>query len=145
MSELLELKVPGKPQYVGTVRLTIASVASCLGFDIEAIDDIKVAVSEACTNIVCHSHLEDDFVYDVSCKVENDKLTIVVQDYGKGYNVEEKMKEEAICDEIIEGSDGGLGLGLFIIKALMDEVDVKSEIGNGTYIQMTKYLKPISA
>ena len=145
MSELLEIKVPGKPQYVGTVRLTIASIASGLGFDIEAIDDIKVAVSEACTNIVCHSQVEDDFVYDVSCKVESEKLTIVVQDYGKGYNVEEKMKEEAILAEFEEGKDEGLGLGLFIIKALMDEVNIKSEIGTGTYIQMTKYLKPISA
>ena len=141
MSDLLELKVPGKPQYVGTVRMTVASIASGLGFDIESIDDIKVAVSEACTNIVCHSDMEQDFVYDVSLQIEDERLVIIVQDYGKGYNVEEKIKKEAICEEFEGGGDGGLGLGLFIIKALMDEVDVKSEIGVGTYIQMTKYLK----
>ena len=134
MSEIFELKIPGKPQYVGTVRMAIASIASNAGFDIEAIDDIKVAVSEACTNIVCHSHVEEEFSYNVKCRVEEDRLIITVKDDGKGYNVEEQ--EEVDLGDIKEG-----GLGLFIIKALMDEVDVTSEIGVGTNIQMVKRLQ----
>ncbi|MDR3305731.1 MAG: ATP-binding protein [Clostridiales Family XIII bacterium] len=134
MADLLKLNVPGKPEYVGTVRMAASSLASGAGFDVEAIDDIKVAVSEACTNIVRHAHEGPDFVYDVSFEIEREKLTITVKDDGAGYNIEEYS--EPVPGEIRES-----GLGLFIIKALMDEVDVQSEIGVGTHIRMTKYLQ----
>jgi len=137
MADLLKINVPGKPEYVGTVRMAAASVASSAGFDIEAIDDIKVAISEACTNIVCHSHGEElNFSYEVSLEIEKEKLTIRVEDQGKGYDLEEY--EEPVPGELRER-----GLGLFIIRALMDDVVVQSEIGVGTSICMTKYLQPV--
>jgi len=136
MAELLKMNVPGKPEYVGTVRMAAASVASKAGFDIEAIEDIKVAVSEACTNIVCHSGgcAGQDFVYDVSLEVEATKLTIRVEDHGAGYNMEEYVAP-------VPGEVRDSGLGLFIIRALMDEVDIQSEVGVGTSIRMTKYIE----
>jgi serine/threonine-protein kinase RsbW len=133
MPDLLRLTVPGKPDYVGTMRLTLSSIASNMGFDIESIEDIKVAVSEACTNIVCHSHPDFDFTYDVTCEITDDKLNITVEDNGKGYDTRQYV--EPTLGEAKEG-----GLGLFIIKALMDEVEVKSKIGAGTHIRMTKLI-----
>ncbi|MDR0853544.1 MAG: ATP-binding protein [Clostridiales Family XIII bacterium] len=131
MSDLLKLIVPGKPEYVGTVRLTLSSLASSVGFDIEAIEDIKVAVSEACTNIIRHAHEGEEYNYGVTCEVEDGKITISVEDDGRGYDV--GQYEEPDLDEINEG-----GLGIFIIKALMDEVSITSEVGVGTHIKMTK-------
>ena len=134
MTERLALSVPGKPEYVGTVRIAIAHAASSAGFDIDAIDDIKVAVSEACTNIVCHAHKNSDFTYDVVLELEEAKLTIIVKDGGVGFGVDDYV-------EPVPGESRGNGLGIFIIKALMDEVDIYSEPGIGTKIHMTKYLQ----
>ena len=134
MADKLEMIVPGKPEFVGTVRIALAHAASNAGFDIEAIEDIKVAVSEACTNIVCHSHDNLDFTYSVVMELEENKLTIIVKDTGVGFGVEDY--EAPTPDEPREG-----GLGIFIMRALMDEVDIVSEPGVGTKISMTKHLR----
>ena len=135
MTDRFALNVPGKPEYVGTVRMTVAHVAGHAGFDIEAIEDIKVAVSEACTNIVLHAHEDTDFTYDVTLELDPpDKLTITVTDTGTGFGV----------DDYVEPTPGELqesGLGIFIIRALMDEIDITSEPGVGTSLHMVKYLQ----
>ena len=132
MNDRMKLNVPGKPEYVGTVRITTAHAASLAGFDIEAIEDIKVAISEACTNIVCHSNSSPDFTYDIVLELEDEKLIITVRDTGVGFSPEDYI--ETTPSETREG-----GLGLFIIRALMDEVEIHSEVGVGTDIRMTKY------
>ncbi|MDR1571037.1 MAG: ATP-binding protein [Clostridiales Family XIII bacterium] len=132
MADTLRLTVPGKPEYVRTVRLAISSLAGCAGFDVEAVEDIKVAVSEACSNIVCHGIKGQNAAYEVSCEMLDDRIVIRVVDQAGGYDTEKYREPEA--GALREG-----GLGIFIIKALMDEVNILSEVGQGTQIQMTKY------
>ncbi|MEG1583572.1 MAG: ATP-binding protein [Anaerovorax sp.] len=134
MADILKLSIPGKPEYVGMVRLAISSVANNVGFDIEAIEDIKVAVSEACTNVVCHGQTDYCQSYQVSCEIGEDRLVISVIDEGKGYDLSKYQEPCLECPK--QG-----GLGVFIIKALMDEVDIFSEVGSGTRIKMIKYCK----
>lgn len=138
MKDNFRLKVPGKPEYVGAVRLAISSLANNVGFDIESIEDIKVAVSEACTNIVRHGNVEikEDvhIEYEVICEIHDDKLIISVEDDGAGYDISGYKEPELPSEE-------AGGLGIFIIRALMDEVEVESEIGVGTHIKMTKYIQ----
>ena len=138
MADRLTLNVPGKAEYVGTVRMAIAHAASCAGFDIEAIDDIKVAVSEACTNIVCHAHTDPDFNYDVALELDNEGLAVTIRDNGVGFGMENYI-------EPVPGESNESGLGIFIIRALMDEVDINSAPGKGTEIRMTKHLRSVSA
>lgn len=137
MADNFTLRVPGKPEYVGAVRLAISSVANQHGFDIEAIEDIKVAVSEACTNIVKHCETEssdgESIVYEVNCELHEDKIVISVQDNAGGYEISEYKEPDFNFEQ--EG-----GLGIFIIKALMDEVNVDSAVGAGTNIEMVKYV-----
>jgi serine/threonine-protein kinase RsbW len=133
MTDTLKLMVPGKPEYVRTVRLAVSSLANKVGFDIEAIEDIKVAVSEACSNIVCHSDIESDRLYQVVCEMCDDRIEILVEDEGVGFDT--NAYKEPSPGQIQEG-----GLGVFIIRALMDEVNVLSEVGNGTRIRMVKYV-----
>jgi serine/threonine-protein kinase RsbW len=133
MPDLMKMNVPGKPEYVGTVRMAAASVASQAGFDIEAIEDIKVAVSEACNNTVVHAAKTSVHEYSVEFMRTEESLTITVSDTGPGYDTD--AYEEPVAGELNEG-----GLGIFIIRALMDEVDITSEPGTGTNIRMTKYL-----
>ena len=132
MGDLLKFSVPGKAEYVCVIRRAISSLASCAAFDIDSIEDIKVAVSEACMNVVRHGSAEDN-CYDVECVVEKDKIIIFVSDCCGGYSV--SSYQEPYLDEPKER-----GLGIFIIKALMDEVDICSVIGEGTKIKMVKYI-----
>ena len=77
MTDTLKLQLPGKPQYVSTVRMVIASLANSAGFDVEAIEDMKVAVSEACTNVVCHGASEDE-LYEVTFELTDEQFCISV-------------------------------------------------------------------
>ena len=52
MSEYVSLKIPGKPEYVSLARLNSSAVANRIGFNFEEIDDIKIAVAEACNSIL---------------------------------------------------------------------------------------------
>lgn len=133
MADLLKFSIPQKPEYVGLIRLAVSSAANCAGFDIEAIEDIKVAVAEACTNVICHGNSGDYTNFEIECQLERDRMIISVQDKGQGYNVEDYSEPD--LDNPREG-----GLGLFIIKSLMDEVDIFSRVGEGTKLQMIKYI-----
>lgn len=135
MTDKLTMIVPGKPEYVGTVRMAAAHAASRVDLDIEQIDDIKVAVSEACTNIVLHAHEEPDFTYEVVIEISETLFTVTVTDEGKGFGMEDYT--EPVPGEM---SGVGMGMGIFIIKALMDDVEITSEPGVGTKIKMAKHI-----
>jgi serine/threonine-protein kinase RsbW len=140
MSDTLTLSVPGKAEYVSTVRLAVSSVAAKSGFDVETIEDIKVAVSEACSNILCHSKIREEYLYRVECTLHDNKLEITVMDDGVGFDAERfsaNVYEEPDPECLHVG-----GLGIYIIKALMDEVRVESQDGAGAVIRMTKYISP---
>ena len=131
MTDTLRLQLPGKPQYVSTVRMVIASLANTAGFDVEAIEDMKVAVSEACTNVVCHGTSGED-LYEITCEISEEQFCVSVQDQGEGVDMDQYQAPDLDCPK--EG-----GLGLFIIQTLMDEVEITSEPGRGTKIRMVKY------
>lgn len=128
--DLVEMNMPSKPEYVGVIRLTVSAIANRMGFDIEEIEDIKVAVAEGCTNAIKHG-LDNNF--NIKFEVSEDSLSIIIQDKGKGCNLEE-IKEPDLLDPKESG------LGLFIIKSLMDEVDFISQEGSGFELKMIKYL-----
>lgn len=125
------MSMPSKAEYVGVVRLTVSAIANRMGFNIEDIEDIKVAVAEACTNAIRHSENHD---FKVSFQVFEDKMGISISDEGKGYQIDE-MDDPDLNNPKEEG-----GLGIFIIKSLMDEVDMISKVGEGTQIKMIKFL-----
>ena len=128
--ETIKMEISSNPEYVSVIRLTTSGIANKVGFCIDDIEDLKVAISEACTNAIKHS-LDDKFIVIYSI-IENG-LTIEVIDNGKGYD--RNTVSEPNIDDLKEG-----GMGLFIIESLMDEVTVESQEGKGTSIKMTKYL-----
>lgn len=129
MRESVNLSLPCKPEYVSVARLTASFVANQMGFDIEAIEDIKLAVGEACNNAVLHSG--NSPTYQLELKNMESSLIIEVKDSGKGFDKEAYKAPE--LDELQEN-----GLGLFIIKSLMDDVEIQTVEGNGTRIIMSK-------
>ena len=128
--ETIKMEIASNPQYVSVIRLTTSGIANKIGFRLEDIEDIKVAVSEACTNAIKHS-LDNKF--SVEYTIFENGLTITIIDSGKGYDV-----DSIDVPNLEEPKESGLGL--FIIQSLMDELEIKSNINYGTVIKMTKYL-----
>ena len=141
--ENVEFNIPCMPDYVGVVRLAVSGLATRMNFSIEEIEDIKIAVSEACTNSVQYAfdNSENERVF-ITFNLLKDKLEIVIKDSGKGFNIEdiEKQPMETRSLDEIDETTPRLGLGITFIKSLMDETDVISEPGKGTTIRMAKHL-----
>ena len=128
--ETIKMEITANPAYVSIIRLTTSGIANKVGFCMDDIEDLKVAVSEACTNAIKHS--SDDRFTIIYAMIENG-LTIEIIDNGNGYDT------SSINEPDIENLKES-GMGLFIIEALMDEVSIESQEGKGTSIKMTKYL-----
>ena len=128
--ETIKMEITANPAYVSIIRLTTSGIANKVGFCMDDIEDLKVAVSEACTNAIKHS--SDDRFTIIYTMIKNG-LTIEIIDNGNGYDT------SSINEPDIENLKES-GMGLFIIEALMDEVSIESQEGKGTSIKMTKYL-----
>lgn len=138
--DYVEMKIPAKPEYVGVIRLTISGIASRMGYTYEEIEDIKIAVSEACTNAVQHAYPSDEVgEVIVGFGIYEDKLETMVADSGKSFNFLQTKNElgpyteSSTVDHLTEG-----GLGLYLIETLMDEVRVLNR--SGVTVFMVKYL-----
>ena len=128
--ETIKMEISSNPEYVGIIRLTTSGIANKVGFCLEDIEDLKVAISEACTNAIKHS-LDDRFI--IIFNILENGLTIEIIDEGQGYDI--SSVSQPSLDNLQES-----GMGLFIIQSLMDDVTIESKEGKGTTIKMTKYL-----
>ncbi len=126
--DLISMNMSVNPDFVSVIRLTLSGVASRIGFSLDDIEDMKVCVSEACTNAIKHSKKDE---FQVKFYVYPDRLTIEVLDDGIGYDV------DSLASPDLKNPKTS-GLGIFIIKTLMDEVEIKSCDKCGTIIKMTK-------
>ncbi|TVX95492.1 anti-sigma B factor RsbW [Cohnella terricola] len=131
----ITLTVPAMPEYVDLVRLTLYGIASKMKFTFEDIEDMKVAVSEACNNAVLHAYDKDDGTIEVRFAFVKDELSITVRDYGSSFTIEENKETPAMHGKSIDEIQSG-GLGLYLMQALMDRVEV--EHGGGTAVTLTK-------
>ncbi|WP_157947462.1 ATP-binding protein [Abditibacterium utsteinense] len=135
----IELKIPAAAQWVRVARLTVAGVASRLHFDIDAIEDIKLAVAEAINNAILHASIALEEEANVTITLESDEngLWISVADEGRmqgGLSAPEKVLHPR-GDELPEG-----GMGLLLIQSLMDEVTHESGAHADTVVKMFKRL-----
>ena len=127
--DVVELKIPSKAEWVAVARLAVAAVANRLNFSIEDIEDVKLAVAEACTNCIQHAHGSEQI--EITCETEPDALTVRVRDDGRAARPEAVNAEKA--DEARVG-----GLGVFLIRSLMDSVEYDVHPERGTNLVMTK-------
>lgn len=135
----IELKIPASSQWVRVARLTVAGVASRLHFGIEAIEDIKLAVAEAINNAILHAAVAPGAEASIwiVCESDENGLWISVADEGRVQGGIEVPVSEAWLegDELPEG-----GMGLLLIRSLMDEVTHHSGAHADTVVRMFKRL-----
>lgn len=99
--DIIELKIPNKPDYIGVIRLTTSAIASKFGFNVESIEDVKVAIAEACINA-----LEASESSTIKYLLYDDKMEIFIEN----------------VTQAIDGDSREKKLGILIIESLMDEV-----------------------
>jgi len=132
--DTIELRVPCKPEYIRVVRLLAASIAESIPMSPDSVYDLQVAVSEAVSNVVRHAYRGacPEMPIDVVFRRGKNEIAIDVMDAGIGF---EPPAEGPICMPE-PGREGGLGITL--MRQLMDGVDFSSQAGVGTRISMTK-------
>jgi serine/threonine-protein kinase RsbW len=128
----IELKIPCRPEFAAIVRMQAEAIARRLHYDEEEVQDIKTAVGEACDNSIEHG-LSPNGV-DVHYHLSMDELQIEVIDYGSGFDSTGKGNEPP--DPFAER-----GRGLFLMKYLMDRVEIYSKSGEGTMMVLAKNRK----
>jgi serine/threonine-protein kinase RsbW len=142
MSEtVVRLSFPAKADYLLLARLALAGVARSLPVGPELLADLKLAVTEACGNAVRHAYGSGEGSVGVEFVVAEDRLELIVEDEGTGIQlpVEELV---TVSDTTVAPDPGDGGMGMAIIRAIVDELDVREGAhGRGTVVHMTKYLE----
>ncbi len=132
MSDLLKFSVPGNPEYVKIVKTAAQSAAGVAGYTLEAIDDIGIAVGEACKLVTCHGFEGWSNSYDLELSVGEDKIIIEVKDENCLHQIK---KDKRPCMDCPNEGD----LGVVVIKSLMDDVEIVKEEGKKNSIRMVKH------
>lgn len=116
-------------------RFSVASFATYLNPTLEEIEDIKMAVSEAVTNCIIHGYEGNEGEIYINLGIKENKLYVEIEDKGKGIENIEKAREPLYTSKPeMERS----GMGFTVMEAFMDEIQVISNLGEGTKICMVK-------
>lgn len=130
----VKLEIPSDTRNVAFARTAVALFASQLDWTLDELEDIKVAVSEAVSNSVIHGYQLGEGVVRVEASYEDQKLTIVVEDFGQGIPDIEQAQETGYTTIPEER----MGLGFTFMHEYMDEVRVISEVHKGTKVILIK-------
>jgi serine/threonine-protein kinase RsbW len=133
---VVRLTFPAKADYLLLARLALSGIARSLPLDQEELADLKLAVTEACGNAVRHAYEGSVGSVGVSFLVGPSTLEMIVEDEGSGIGRFDDGEAFELEPESFEG-----GMGMAIIRAVVDDVDVRDGAGGrGTVVHMTKYL-----
>jgi len=129
----VRLTIPAKPEYITLGRLALTALAGVRPVKDETLYDLKLALTEACTNSVRHAYQNGrqgsvEIVYEL----QPDRLVIEVGDEGSGF---EPSETNGVGEELEEG-----GLGIEIIRALADEVEIGPRAEGGSRLRFVKFL-----
>ena len=116
-------------------RVAVAAFMTQLNPTFEEVSDVKTAVSEAVTNAIIHGYENEIHKISIVCRIEGSEMSVTVRDNGRGIeNVKEAMQPMYTTRPELERS----GMGFAFMEAFMDRVEVESEVGCGTAVNMTK-------
>ncbi len=129
---VVALSIPAKAEYIVLCRLALAGIARVRALEPETVADLKLALTEACSNSIRHAYAQGRAgAVDVRYELNGERLEVEVADDGSGFDV------EALKGVNGDPEEGGLGIA--IIRALTDELAIESD-GRGSRLRFTKYL-----
>jgi anti-sigma regulatory factor (Ser/Thr protein kinase) len=119
----LEITLPARAENVAVVRHAVGGLGDVLELDDQVLSDIKLAVTEACTNVVVHAYPDGEGPMGLRAAINSRRLSIVVADRGRG---------------IVPRPDSpGLGLGLPLIATLAESLELGTGHDQQTEVRMT--------
>ena len=136
---VVRLTFPARAEYLLLARLTLSGLARELSIEEELLADLKLAVTEACGNVVRHAYPGDEGDVSLVVTIGDSRILLTVEDDGEGIHAPDSPDDEA------DGLSGPLesGMGMPIIRAIVDELAVEEGSGGrGTVVRMVKYLPP---
>jgi serine/threonine-protein kinase RsbW len=130
---IVALTVPAQAEFIALGRLALTGLARTRALSGEMVADLKLALTEACSNSVRHAYDEGrEGVVEIVYELSDDRIAIQVTDDGSGFDPE-------ILERAQEELDEG-GLGIAIIRALTDELEIGARPQGGSRLRFTKYL-----
>jgi serine/threonine-protein kinase RsbW len=131
---VVRLRIPARAEYITLCRLALTGIARLRPMSEELVADLKLALTEAASNSVRHAYGDADVgVVEISYELLPDRLVIEVTDDGEGFEPVEFREEE------LGLSEGGLGIA--IIRAIADEVEIGTQPGGkGSRLRFEKAL-----
>jgi serine/threonine-protein kinase RsbW len=133
---MVRLTIPAKAEFIGLGRLALSGLARLHPDPLsdELVADLKLALTEACTNAVRHAYDGGDGIVEIRYELHPDRLVVEVADDGEGFDLE-PTATTAGDDELVEG-----GLGIAIIRALADELEISGREQGGSTLRFVKRL-----
>ena len=149
MGDIVELEIPARPEYLALARLLVAAaVASDPLFPEDRLDDLRLAVSEACTNAMeaqaraaldragTNGRSGTSEPIQIRCQLEVEQVEVEVIDHGQGFDPDALSEHPPVTDP--SRLDYERGLGIPLIRILTDEVEFRPS-PNGTSVRMVLY------
>lgn len=126
------LCLPRDAETVRIVRDVAVTALRRLGVTTDCTEDIRLALSEACTNVITHSRADD--VYEVRLQVDQRFCEVRVVDAGRGFDV-------AKLASMPPDPHSPTGRGVLLMRALVDSSEFRSEPEEGTIVHLVKELE----
>jgi serine/threonine-protein kinase RsbW len=129
----VRLTIPAKAEYITLVRLALSGLSRLRPLSEEALGDLKLAVTEACTNSVRHGYVNGEGTVEILYELQPDRFVVEVSDDGPGFD---PSGDRPMEENLAEG-----GLGIAIIKAVSDEFEAgERTAGHGSKLRFVKLL-----
>lgn len=132
----VRLRIPAKPEYITLGRLALTGIARSRAVELppELVADLKLALTEACTNSVRHAYGDRAGTVEILYELYEDRIVIEVTDEGEGFDA--ATPQPALhTDELNEG-----GLGIAIIQALTDAFEIRDVASGGSTLRFVKQI-----
>ena len=134
-----ELRVSSKTENLSEIRDFVSENAQSAGIPLTTVENIVLAVDEACTNIIKHAYKSSpDGEIIIRMEYDKYKLTITIKDYGKSFQPE-RIPPPDLQKYYKERKVGGLGM--YLMKSLMDDVKYISVPGKYNQVLLSKNLR----
>jgi serine/threonine-protein kinase RsbW len=135
LGRVVRLTIPAKAEYISLSRLALSGLSRVRSFPDETLADLKLALTEACSNSVRHAYEDGEGHVDISFELRDDRLIVEVADDGTGFEPGD-VDGNGGDEELSEG-----GLGIAIIRSIADEVEIGGgPDGRGARLRFVKLL-----
>jgi serine/threonine-protein kinase RsbW len=133
----IEVSLPNKLGYERVAMACSATFAKIVGFLPERVEDLKTAVSEACLNAMEHGNLNrPDRSVLVRMNYSDHVFSVSVMDQGEGMKETPEIPDDLDIDKKIEALEIPRGIGMFLIKQLVDQVEFNQLTNEGHMVRM---------